>query len=95
MRFLMINLILVCLFLFGIGYLAFGDIGIEADFESDTYLHIHHVENTPWKASFEPLESRERELTPTRGGNLNKTTKLLKNYGGSRNYVSTLHQRGM
>lgn len=33
MRFLMINLILVCLLLFGIGYLAFGDIEIEAGLE--------------------------------------------------------------
>ncbi|MDE0013169.1 MAG: hypothetical protein OXU36_18640 [Candidatus Poribacteria bacterium] len=81
MRFLMINLILVCLLLFGIGYLAFGDTDTEADLESDTCLHIHHVENTPWKASFETLESRERELAPIRRGNLNKTTKLLENYG--------------
>ena len=94
MRFLMINLLLVCLLLFGIGYLAFGDTGIEADFELDTCLHIHHVENMPWKASFKTLESREREVAPTRRGNLNKTTKLLESYGGSRNYVSTLHRRG-
>lgn len=33
MRFLMINLILVCLLLFGIGYLAFGDTEIEAGLE--------------------------------------------------------------
>ena len=78
MRFLMINLILVCLLLFGIGYLAFGDTGIEADLELDTRLHIHRVENTLWKASFEILESRERALAPTRRG-LSKTTKLLEN----------------
>ncbi|MDE0424884.1 MAG: hypothetical protein OXN25_08460 [Candidatus Poribacteria bacterium] len=59
MRFLMINLILVCLLLFGIGYLAFSDIEIEAGLESDPSLHVHHLENTPWKASFETLESRE------------------------------------
>ena len=78
MRFLMINLILVCLLLFGIGYLAFGDTVIEADLESDPCLHMHHVENTPWEASFETLESREWALTPTKRG-LSKTTKLLEN----------------
>ncbi len=60
MRFLMINLILVCLLLFGIGYLAFGDTEIEAGLESYTSLHIYPIENTSWKASFETLESRER-----------------------------------
>ena len=38
MRFLMINLILVCLLLFGIGYLAFGDTQIGTGLELDTYL---------------------------------------------------------
>ena len=56
MRFLMINLILVCLLLFGIGYLAFGDTGTEADLESDTCLHVHCVEDMPWKASFETFQ---------------------------------------
>ena len=79
MRFLMINLILVFLLLFGIGYLAFGDTEVGTVLESNTYLHVHLVEVTPWKASFETLESREREVAPTRRGNLNKTTKLLEN----------------
>ncbi len=61
MRFLMINLILVCLLLFGIGYLAFGDTAeIRTGLESDTYLYVHNAEDTAWKASFETLESRER-----------------------------------
>ncbi len=60
MRFLMINLILVCLLLFGIGYLAFGDIEIATGLESCPSLHVRPIENTSWKASFETLESRER-----------------------------------
>ena len=54
MRFLMINLILVCLLLFGIGYLAFGDTEeIRTGLEPAIYLHVHNMEDTPWKASLE------------------------------------------
>lgn len=49
MRFLMINLLLVCFLLFGIGYLAFGD--------DETVMPAeprdHHTEEEPWGASFE------------------------------------------
>ena len=49
MRFIMINLFLVCLLLFGIGYLAFGD----AVCLTDPNLHVHHVDTIPCGASFE------------------------------------------
>ena len=49
MRFLMINLLLVCLLLFGIGYLAFGcDETVVPAEQRD-----HHTEEKPWGASFE------------------------------------------
>ncbi|MYC76476.1 hypothetical protein F4X10_11995 [Candidatus Poribacteria bacterium] len=53
MRFLMINLILVCLLLFGIGYLAFGDT------ENGTVLepHVHAVDETSFEASQELLKT--------------------------------------
>ena len=59
MRFLMINLILVCLLLFGIGYLAFGDT------ETGTVLepHVHAVDETSFEASQE-LPKTVREATP-------------------------------
>lgn len=49
MRFLMINLLLVCLLLFGIGYFAFGcdEIVVPAE-PGDPY-----TEEEPWGASFE------------------------------------------
>ena len=54
MRFLMINLLLVCLLLFGIGYLAFG--------YDETFVPAeprdHHTEERPWGASFETLHKR-------------------------------------
>ncbi|MDE0468090.1 MAG: hypothetical protein OYL97_13635 [Candidatus Poribacteria bacterium] len=53
MRFLMINLFLVFLLFFGIGYLAFGSVEIGANSE----LPAHHVDNTPWEASFETFRS--------------------------------------
>ena len=56
MRFLMINLILVCLLLLGIGYLAFGDTQIGTDLESHTDPHVRSEERTPWKASSETFQ---------------------------------------
>ncbi len=54
MRFLMINLLLVCLLLFGIGYLAFGyDETVVPAEQRD-----HHTEERPWGASFETLHKR-------------------------------------
>ncbi len=49
MRFLMINLLLVCLLLFGIGYLAFGSDETVVPAEQ----HNPHTEAGPWEASFE------------------------------------------
>ena len=49
MRFLIINLLLVCLLLFGIGYLAFGYDETVVPAES----RDHHTEEGPWGASFE------------------------------------------
>ena len=54
MRFLMINLLLVCLFLFGIGYLAFGYDETVVPAEP----RDHHTEEGPWGASFETLHKR-------------------------------------
>ena len=51
MRFLMINLILVCLLLFGIGYLAFGDT------ETVLELHAHSLDETSFEASQELLKT--------------------------------------
>lgn len=49
MRFLMINLFLICLLLFGIGYLAFGtDETVVPAEQRDP-----HTEEKPWGASFE------------------------------------------
>ena len=53
MRFLMINLFLVFLLFFGIGYLAFGSVETGANSE----LLAHHVDNTPWEVSFETFPS--------------------------------------
>ncbi len=54
MRFLMINLLLVCLLLFGIGYLAFGyDETVVPAEQRDL-----HIEERPWGASFETLHKR-------------------------------------
>ena len=54
MRFLMINLLLVCLLLFGIGYLAFGS--------DETVVPAEprdpHIEAGPWEASFETPHKR-------------------------------------
>ena len=51
MRFLLINLFLVCLLLFGIGYLAFGyDETVGPAEQRDP-----HAEEGPWGASFETL----------------------------------------
>ena len=54
MRFLMINLLLVCLLLFGIGYLAFGYDETVVPAEP----RDHHTEEGPWAASFETLHKR-------------------------------------
>ena len=54
MRFLMINLLLVCLLLFGIGYLAFGcDETVVPAEQRDS-----HTEEGPWEASFETFHKR-------------------------------------
>ena len=54
MRFLMINLLLVCLLLFGIGYLAFGSDEIVVPAEQlDSY-----IEEGPWGASSETSHKR-------------------------------------
>ena len=54
MRFLMINLFLVCLLLFGIGYLAFGS--------NETVVPAEqcdvHTEEGPWGASSETSHKR-------------------------------------
>lgn len=47
MRFVMINLFLVCMFLFGIGYLAFSDTGTDAE------SHGHDENGASWEAHFE------------------------------------------
>lgn len=47
MRFVMINLFLVCMFLFGIGYLAFSDTGTDAESQG------HDENNAAWDAHFE------------------------------------------
>lgn len=54
MRFLMINLLLVCLLLFGIGYLAFGcdEMVVRAE-PGDP-----HTEVGPWGASFKTFHKR-------------------------------------
>ena len=49
MRFVMINLFLVCLLLFGIGYLAFGHDGAEETSES----HTHQTSEASWDAALE------------------------------------------
>ena len=55
MRFLMINLLLVCLLLFGIGYLAFGDDETVAPAEP----RHPHTEEKPWEASFEHFDNED------------------------------------
>lgn len=54
MRFLMINLLLVCLLLFGIGYLAFGSDETVVPAEPN----YHYTEEKPWGASFETFHKR-------------------------------------
>ena len=56
MRFLMINLILVCLLLFGIGYLAFGDTETGTVCDPHTAPHVHAIEDTPRKVYSEPFQ---------------------------------------
>lgn len=41
MRFVMINLILVCLLLFGIGYLAFGNVETDTNPKPNAHASIH------------------------------------------------------
>ena len=53
MRFLMINLFLIFLLFFGIGYLAFGSVETGTNSE----LPVPHVDNTTWEASFETFPS--------------------------------------
>ena len=55
MRFLMINLLLVCLLLFGIGYLAFG----ADETVVPTEQRDPHTEEKPWGA---PLETSHKLL---------------------------------
>ncbi len=58
MRFLMINLLLVCLLLFGIGYLAFGyDETVVSAEPRDP-----HTEEKSWGASFETSYKRLKTL---------------------------------
>lgn len=59
MRFLMINLILVCLLLLGIGYLAFGDT------ETVLELHAHSLDEASFEVSQERLKT-DRETTHCR-----------------------------
>lgn len=54
MRFLMINLLLVFLLLFGIGYLAFGSDETVVPAEQ----RDPHTEAGPWEASFETFHKR-------------------------------------
>ena len=58
MRFLMINLFLVFLLFFGIGYLAFGSVETETNSE----LPVHHVDSPSWEASFETFPSESNFL---------------------------------
>ena len=53
MRFLMINLFLICLLLFGIGYLAFGN---DETVVSAEQCYPHTAEE-PWGASFETCDT--------------------------------------
>ena len=56
MRFLMINLLLVCLLLFGIGYLAFGcDETVVPTEQRD-----HHIEKEHWGPSFETFDNSSK-----------------------------------
>ena len=56
MRFLLINLLLIFLLLFGIGYLAFGyDEPVVPAEPRDS-----HTEEGPWGASFETLHKRPK-----------------------------------
>ena len=54
MRFLMINLLLVCLLLFGIGYLAFGN----DETVVPTEPRDRYTEDGPWGASFGTFHKR-------------------------------------
>jgi len=47
MRFVMINLILVCLLLFGIGYLAFGNVETDPNPEPNAHASIHCADVSP------------------------------------------------
>ena len=49
MRFVMINLFLVCLLLLGIGYLAFG----HDETGTTSEPHAHHADGASWDAAFE------------------------------------------
>ena len=59
MRFLMINLFLVCLLLFGIGYLAFGSDETVTPAEP----RDPHTEERSWEASLETFHKRLRTDT--------------------------------
>ena len=57
MRFLMINLFLVCLFLFGIGYLAFGQDGTESDQMEKQMVKFYELVSTDPEAARKELET--------------------------------------
>ena len=45
MRFMMINLLLVCLLLFGIAYLAFGSVETGPNPETNAHTSIHYTDD--------------------------------------------------
>ena len=45
MRFMMINLLLVCLLLFGIAYLAFGSVETDPNPEPNAHASIHYADD--------------------------------------------------
>ena len=57
MRFVIINLFLVCLLLLGISYLAFGNTVCEANPNLDTHPHVQCVNIMPYGVSTVSLKS--------------------------------------
>lgn len=60
MRFLIFNLLLICLLLFGISYLAFSHTGTVTDAEPRiSPSSHHHIDGTPTDATLDTLHTSE------------------------------------
>ena len=63
MRFVMISLLIDCLLLFGISYLAFGNTEIVTTYETPIHQSVRCIDDMSYKSHFETLQ-KFRIITP-------------------------------